>query len=258
MTSEPILKVAIAVPLSRLFDYLPPKNGPLPAIGARVRVAFGKRRVTGLVLGLAAESGIEHSRLKRCEALLDDTPLVDEELLWLLRFTSDYYHHPLGEVVAAALPALLRQGQALYPVREVFAATAAGAAADLDALARRAPQQAALLELLCDAGNPGLDAAALDETRPNWRRAAVALIGKGLALRFEARADEGERAVATDPAPAPDLTEAQQKALAAIRASDGYGAFLLDGVTGSGKTEVYLRLIAEVIASGRTGAGTGT
>ena len=251
MTSEPILKVAIAVPLSRLFDYLPPKNGPLPAIGARVRVAFGKRRVTGLVLGLAAESGIEHSRLKRCEALLDDTPLVDEELLWLLRFTSDYYHHPLGEVVAAALPALLRQGQALYPVREVFAATAAGAAADLDALARRAPQQAALLELLCDAGNPGLDAAALDETRPNWRRAAVALIGKGLALRFEARADEGERAVATDPAPAPDLTEAQQKALAAIRASDGYGAFLLDGVTGSGKTEVYLRLIAEVIASGR-------
>ena len=103
MTSEPILKVAIAVPLSRLCDYLPPKDGPLPAIGARVRVAFGKRRVIGLVLGLAAESDIERARLKRCEALLDDAPLVDEELLWLLRVTSDYYHQPVGEVVAAAL-----------------------------------------------------------------------------------------------------------------------------------------------------------
>jgi primosomal protein N' (replication factor Y) len=251
LTSEPILKVAIAVPLSRLFDYLPPKDGPLPAVGARVRVAFGKRRLTGLVLGLAEESDIERARLKRCEAVLDDAALIDDELLWLLRFTSEYYHHPIGEVVATALPALLRQGQAVYPVREGLAPAVSSGAADLAALGRRAPQQAALLELLLDAGDAGVDAATLDEVRPNWRRAGTELIRKGLAVRFEARADDPEPVVAWEPAPAPVLSEAQQAAVAAVRACEVYGAFLLDGVTGSGKTEVYLRLIADVIAAGR-------
>ncbi|HEX5789107.1 MAG TPA: primosomal protein N' [Woeseiaceae bacterium] len=255
MKPEPILKVAVAVPLSRLFDYLPPADGPVPAVGSRVRVGFGRRRLTGLVLAHADESDIGQTKLRRCDAVLDETPLIDDESLWLLRFTSEYYHHPVGEVVATALPALLRQGQPLYPVLECVAATAAGRETDLESLARRAPKQAELLQALVDAGDDGLDAALLTETLPHWRRALAPLSARGLALRLETRAEDREPAAAPDGPPPPDLNDAQAAAIARIAGGagvpGGFAAYLLDGVTGSGKTEVYLRLIEDVIRDGR-------
>ncbi|MDX1509074.1 MAG: primosomal protein N', partial [Woeseiaceae bacterium] len=179
-------------------------------------------------------------------------PLLSADDLWLIRFTSDYYHHPVGEVAAAALPALLRHGKALYPVLEMLAASDAGEQADIDALAKRAPKQAELLGALVDAGGNGLDADTLTELLPNWRRAVKGLLEKGLVTRFEqrSRADEAA-AVAEPPAPGPQLNAAQQQAVEAVRGSDGFAAFVLDGVTGSGKTEVYLHLVRDALDAGR-------
>lgn len=251
MSTEPILRVALPVPLSRLFDYRPPADGPLPAVGARVRVPFGRRRLTGLVMAHAARSDLPPDRLKRAESGLDAHALLDEDALWLVQFTADYYHHPIGETVATALPAALRQGEPLFATAVYFRVTADGARTDTDALARRAPKQAELLCLLLDAGDDAVLQAQLDETLPHWRRAFNALRDKGLVTSEERRASDHAAPVELTATPGPDLNDAQRGAVDAVRATDGFGAFVLDGVTGSGKTEVYLHLIADCIARGR-------
>ena len=250
-TNEPVLKVAVNVPLSREFDYLPPAGAALPAPGCRVSVPFGARRQVGIVLRHAESSSLAAGKLKRCSASLDESPLLSDADLRLLRFTSDYYHHPIGEVVAAALPAQLRQGKSLHPTVEMVAATDAAASMDVEALAKRAPRQAELLETLLDAGAGGLEAEQLTESLPNWRRAAGPLFEKGLLARFEARAPEFDETVAPEATPGPTLNGDQQAALAALRETDHFSTFLLEGVTGSGKTEVYLQRIRDVIAGGR-------
>ena len=238
------------VPLSRPFDYLPATEGPLAQPGTRVLVRFGPRRETGLVLSQGSESELPLSKLKRCTATLDDEPLLDEDDLWLIRFTSDYYHHPIGEVVAAALPALLRQGKSLHPTVQQVVITDAGENVDFEALARRAPRQAELLEVLCDAGGNGIDVETLTEQLPTWRRAARGLLEKGFITQYETRLDDEPQPDGKGEA-GPELNEDQRRAVEAVEAIGGFGAFLLDGVTRSGKTEVYLRLMRDVIDAGR-------
>ena len=246
-----ILNVAINVPLSRTFDYLLPVDSPLPPAGARVAAPFGRREQVGIVLGTSDSSDIPVDKLRPINRVLDEEPLLSESDLWLIRFTSDYYHHPIGEVTAAALPALLRQGRDLNPRVECIAATDAGSTADVEALAKRAPKQAELLEILLDAGGNGLDVDSLTEQMPGWRRVVKNLLEKGLVSRFESRAFAPETAAVTAGQPGPELNDDQLAAVNAIRESTGFNASVLDGVTGSGKTEVYLRLIAELIDAGK-------
>jgi len=235
------------VPLSREFDYLPPKEGSVAAPGCRVLVPFGRREQLGVVMSQASNSDIPLGKIRHCSSTLDDSPLLSADDLWLIRFASDYYHHPIGEVVSAALPALLRQARSLYPMSTRVAITDAGAATDSKAMAVRAPRQAELLELLHDAGGNGVETGSLTEQMPAWRRAAKALLEKGFVRRFEAREDEPPSDDLESTEPRHVLNEYQQAALDTIGKSTGFGAFLLDGVTGSGKTEVYLQLAREVL-----------
>ncbi|MDX1518075.1 MAG: primosomal protein N', partial [Woeseiaceae bacterium] len=250
MKDERILKVAINVPLARYFDYLPPAGCPGVAAGTRVRVPFGRQRVVGLVMTDDDSSELPRSKLKRAEAVLDDEPLVSDDGRWLIRFTSEYYHHPIGEVAAAALPVMLRKGSDLYPTLTFIVATDAGVAADIDALAKRAPKQAELLTALIDAGGNGLSTEALNEALPNWRRIAKPLEERAFIDRFEMRDTGMTASPDLVPSDGPVLNDDQQAAVDAIRKADGFEAFLLDGVTGSGKTEVYLHLIRDVVAAG--------
>ena len=204
-----------------------------------------------MVMGHSAESGLPADKLKSCKELLDHSTLLSEADLWLIRFVSEYYHHPIGEVVAATLPALLRQGKPLHPRVEKIAATDIGADYDIPALVRRAPKQAELLEALLDAGDDGLEAELATEMLPNWRRAAKGLIEKGLIRFFETRADEFNEQQVDGKTAGPDLNQDQQQALSTLRSSDRYGAYLLDGVTGSGKTEVYLQRVDDVLQAGK-------
>jgi primosomal protein N' (replication factor Y) len=250
-SNPPVLKVAINVPLSREFDYLPPADGPLPVAGCRVVVPFGARQQVGVVLGHAAESMLPADKLRRCSSALDTEPLLTDAELRLIRFTADYYHHPVGEVVAAAMPAILRRGKSLHPVIEVIGATDLAMAADVESLAKRAPRQAELLETLIDAGGNGIEADHLTELLPNWRRVAKALFEKGLISRFDVRSADFDETLASPAEPGPSLNEDQQAAVKALRSSDRFGAWLIEGVTGSGKTEVYLQRMQDIIDRGR-------
>ncbi len=250
MPDRPVLKVAINAPLSRLFDYLPPQDAAcLP--GCRVLVPFGRQKVVGMVMALAPDTDVPASKLKPVAAVLDESPLLDEHDRWLIDFTSDYYHHPIGEVVAAALPTLLRQGKPPVPAVRKLSVTPEGASIDLQALAKRAPRQAALLEIVRDADT--IEFSELDEAMPGWRRLKKSLVDKSLIEEFES--SEIEAAPGTpaniEQTPAPEANPDQATALESIRAGRGFQVSLLDGVTGSGKTEIYMRLIRDVIDAGR-------
>ena len=109
-----VLRLAIPSPLRSLFDYLPPEGiapGQLQP-GQRLRVPFGHREVTGYLLEVARDSEFDRQALKPAAELLDETPLLPSELLQLCQWAARYYMHPPGEVMAAAFPKALREGQA--------------------------------------------------------------------------------------------------------------------------------------------------
>jgi primosomal protein N' (replication factor Y) (superfamily II helicase) len=243
--SARFLKVAVPAPLFQIFDYRAPAT-PV-ARGARVSVPFGRRILTGVVLAEAGASDFPGARLKSVLKALDSEPLFDGQLLDLFEWAAGYYHHPIGEVLAAALPVWLRQGRpASVEGIRVFSVTGAGRICDGADLGR-APVQKKILTALQQAP-AGLDDDALLRISPGWAAAAKVLTARGLVT------------VATNdclpvlPGPAatpPTLNGAQQLAVDAVTAAFGtYGTYLLHGVTGSGKTEVYLRLIERVLARG--------
>jgi primosomal protein N' (replication factor Y) len=241
---EIILKVAVATPLNQLFDYLPAdERQPLP--GQRVRIPFGRREQTGVIVALTDHSEVPASKLRKAIEILDIKPLLDESLLELLQWAARYYQHPPGEVFAAALPTALRQGaQAIASQSYQWRITPAGRETDTAKLAKTAKVQALLLRALTDASV--LPEAALRELHTSWGKIMTTLADKGWVER--------ELAEATNLSPVyesgPVLTEAQETAIAGIPAA-GFHPCLLEGVTGSGKTEVYLRLIEQQITAGR-------
>ncbi len=248
MTRRSILEVAIPAPLMGLFDYLAPADSDQPILpGVRVRVPFGRGHRVGLVMGVKADSDLPASRLKSVEAVLDQEPLLPDDLQRLLAWASAYYQHPPGEVFATAIPLGLREGRGMAEGEAAFALTRAGREADA-ALLNRAPAQWRAFQQLFAAGEP-LTAGQLESLGPAWRRAVNALIARGwVAGTRLAGALEPIRAAPDSP---PALTPEQSRAVAAITATTGFRCFLLDGVTGSGKTEVYLRCIRERLDAGQ-------
>lgn len=174
-----IARVALDLPLHRLFDYLVEDGEPLEP-GLRLRVPFGRGEKIGILVALPDNSELPPEQLKPALEVLRDTPPLPPEFFRLCEFASNYYQAPLGEVMLQALPPGLKK-----------------------------PRAAKRRQLKPKAGKP----------------AAVPAL--------------------------PDLNPEQAQAVAAVCASQGYAPFLLHGVTGSGKTEVYLRLIAAALEQGR-------
>src|SRR3990172_155684 len=177
-----ILRVAVPSPLRHTFDYLPPENINLKNIkpGMRVLVPFGKREIVGVILEIANHSEYELTKLRLVTAILDSEPLLPKSILDLINWTSNYYHHPIGDVINNVLPNLLRK-------------------------------------------KPGKKS--IDDYRYD--------------IEFQKKNIQNTI----------ELNEDQKKSIVTIKNYLGvFKTFLLDGVTGSGKTEVYLRVIAEVIS----------
>ncbi len=247
--NQPILRIAVPSPLRRLFDYLPPHNASNPTPGQRFLIPFGRGRTVGILVELSDHSDCPHDKLKAAFKQLDQAPLLDAAMMKLLRWACDYYHHPPGEVFQAALPVLLRQERAAAEKGVThWCLSEAGAALELDTLSR-APRQQALITLLQGVAAPGLTASTIDQHEEKWQPVMRSLVEKGWVVRQEVAVSAVEIGSAADTLPS--LTEAQQQAVAAIRGDSGFQVSLIDGVTGSGKTEVYLQAIATVLQQGK-------
>ncbi|MCX7122040.1 MAG: primosomal protein N' [Gammaproteobacteria bacterium] len=177
MQTALILQIAIPTPLRRTFDYLSLPDISDYALGQRVKVSFARRELIGIIVGLSDKSDFPINKLKTIISIIDESPLLDEKLLSLYQWASDYYQHPIGDVILGSLPKRIREGDVCNG----------------DA---------------CDGDN-------------NSRNAALL------------------------------LTNEQEIAVNAIIGAKHFQAFLLSGVTGSGKTEVYLRVIANALENNK-------
>jgi len=237
-----IVRVAVPVPLHRQFDYAVPESMPTPATGARVVVPFAGRRLVGLVITQNPEDA--HERLKPVHSVLDEDSVLGDEVFQLGRWLAAYYQHPLGEVMATLLPSAARRPESLRIRRaEVWETTTESP------VLRRAPRQEALFRLIREGGGAltmeAIRAAGFDRSHVR------ALAGRGFIRRRTLT--EGARPPARVPYPdaLPRLTDEQAAVLQTLEASQGFAPVLLDGITGSGKTEVYLRAIERVLKQGR-------
>jgi primosomal protein N' (replication factor Y) len=244
-------QVVLPLPLPHAFDYLPAdgERAQDDAIGCRVRAPFGSRELVGIVVGVAPAQ--DNAELRPLLGQLDPEPLFHGELLQSLRWLARYTHAPLGEVLATALPAALRRGEPL-PETHAWAwqLTEAGYGAVPGLRAGRPRKLAEQLQAAVQDGHV-LDEDRLDASAGDgWRTAARTLERRGLAERVAIPAN------ALAPAPtaiAPVANAEQRLAIDAVHAAAraGFAPLLLDGVTGSGKTEVYLQAIADCLARGR-------
>jgi primosomal protein N' (replication factor Y) len=238
-----LLRIAVPSPLYRSFDYLSPAGVDPQALqaGVRVRVPFGRRTVIGVLLAVTDDSHVAIHKLKHAQTVLDTEPVIDSDVLSMVQWASDYYHHPIGDALTAALPVLLRQGES--PEASGIPAwrlTATGRAIDAATLAR-APRQQAVLAALHEHPQ-GLARSALDASGSVLR----AMEDKGW---IEAFSQEPTTDLRTTSTSAHTLNPAQQHAVDAILEQYGqFSPFLLEGVTGSGKTEVYLTLVEHALA----------
>jgi primosomal protein N' (replication factor Y) len=238
-----IVRVALDVPLATLFDYALP-DGSAIAPGQCVVVPFGRKQTVGVVMEGAAASELPPSKLKPVLRVMEEVPPLAPDLLALLTFCSDYYHYPIGATVISALPVRLRSVDAV-PLKETqyYRLSEAGRALAPGALDKRRVVQARILAAL--ASGP-IDTAQIRALSASAAGALRALLEAGW---VESCAEpETPRAPTFDGAHT--LTEAQQRAVDVVTRSDGYASFLLHGVTGSGKTEVYVHLMHHMLQQG--------
>jgi len=246
-----ILRLALPSPLRRLFDYLPPSSVDVDSLqpGIRLRVPFGRRQMVGVLVEVVSHSDIEPAKLKAAREVLDEQPVIPQPLLRLCRFAASYWQHSLGDTLSCALPLLLRQGEPAQRWQEPFWQVAQQASVD-DPRLVRAPRQREALQILAQHPH-GVPQRLLARLQLN-RESLNLLLAKGLV-------EVNIRRHAPIPPPVhwlaqPELTlnAEQQAACTAVQGKAGeFAAFLLDGVTGSGKTEVYLQLIHAALQAGR-------
>ena len=232
------------------FDYLPPEAGrPAGIRGQRILVPFGKTTRVGVLVGLKASSPVPRNRLRRAIRIIDDEPLLDEKIMALLEWTANYYQHPPGEVFSAALPRILRRGGAAAAPEPCWKITAEGLDALRGSVEKRAPVQARILSLAAK-NSAGLTKLELADCAASWQRSVTVLEDKSWLERSEREPTDMQSAHQQLDS-GPELTKNQQDAVSAVNGEETFAAFLLEGVTGSGKTEVYLRCIQEQIQTGR-------
>lgn len=260
MSELQIAKVAVPGPFLFPLDYLIQQDDLIdnaleqtakPVVGGRVWVPFRNKKLVGLVMSISDSADYKKDKIKPISQVIDQQALLSEKQLALLSWSAHYYHEPIGEVVMAALPKRLRAGEdAAIQGMQYWQLSELGKTKTVDDLSKRAKRQRELFTFLAD--QLPKSESDLNHTLENWRPAAKTLTElEWLETTF------GPCLRATEFAPSPNhtLNEAQQKAVDAVAESQktgaNFSAFLLEGVTGSGKTEVYLGMIEEVIKQGK-------
>ncbi len=242
--TDPFVQVAVPTPLYQLFDYKA-CAGPTAQRGARVSVPFGRRQVVAVVVGTQASTDVPENKLRAVHKVLDEEPVLPADLLDLLEWASRYYHHPIGDVLASALPVLLRKSA---PATLSCVECYRWLRDPLVPVNARAHVQLSLLARLQSAEGEPIDAQSLSSTSKQWRKSLQPLLDDGAIERIELEALPQNRATDTPPV----LLEEQVQAVDAVNAaSKTFQTFLLNGVTGSGKTEVYLQCLDRTLSQGQ-------
>ena len=238
-----ILKIALDLPLERLFDYL--SSGQVAQIGQRVLVPFGQRKQIGIVIGKADASDVAVEKLKTVLQVFTDELPLDAEILSLLKFSADYYQYPFGQALLSSLPVRLRQiAPAVSRKQYAYSMTALGQLVDLEQVnTRQLVMRRVLLALQTHGKLTELD---LDGISSSARKVAKQLVAEGWLVSEQVPAIVKTLEVSI-PRP-PELNDEQTLAVnRIIQEAHTFKAWLLHGITGSGKTEVYMRLMQYVL-----------
>ena len=244
MSSPPVLHIALPVPLYKNFEYLPPRDQQSNTIriGCRTKVPFGKRKLVGIVVNKTKSSSLATNKLKPIIEILDTQPVFEKSLLELLFWAANYYQQPLGEVLNSALPSLLRKGKYIKPNTTLcYQLSKKKFSKDL---LKRAPKQNYIVELLKKFPN-GIETEELSQHIEKWRIPLRALREKGIV-----EVHENEKALNKKQASKKyvELNQEQQHAYKTLSNElNHFYVCLLAGITGSGKTEVYLKLAKDVL-----------
>lgn len=257
MSNTPnILHIAILKPVRHCFDYLLPvgwqAGASLPQPGVRVLVPFGRRQEVGVVLAVNQNACIPPDKLKPAIAILDDQPFITPVIFTLYEWASRYYQHPIGEVILGTFPVLMRTPPKSQGNRH-YVLTASGLEVNPVTL-KRSPKQAALLDLLRQ-NSKGMSEQSFKLAGFSQPLIRV-LLHKGW---VEQIISSTTQPLIAKPLPAIErnaekplqLNAAQQNAVQQVTASTDFHTFLLQGVTGSGKTEVYLQIIEQCLQKGK-------
>ena len=240
MKSEQFAQVAINTPLRSVFDYRIPDTSHKPAVGARVLVPFGKRQVVGVVMRLTLDSQVAPSALKSISELIDDTPLFDAQSLQLIEWAAAYYQCPIGVAVFAAIPPGLRKAIPASIQNETITRYYALEGT----VSARAHKQQAIHTWLQN--HPGQNQTQIEKQFPGSKPSLKRLQEQNL-LKVKTQIVAHTHTV--KPSPPVTLNTEQSAAVQAIECKlNTYQVSLLEGVTGSGKTEVYFSIIKQVLA----------
>ena len=245
-----IVRVALAVPLPRFFDYLSPPD-LTPIVGGRVLVPFGSQKRVGIVVDLPASSDVAKEKLKPIIDVLDTESLFNSTTWDWLAWSANYYRAALGDVLFQALPVKLRNGEsAVKNDRTFWRITDLGKQALESGDLKRAKKQIEALNLLLtqdlEKGNNEISSAIWSALKskdyveeiivPTEQKSWQQALGDNPLVNLDNR-----------------LTLNKQQALAfsQLLFQEGFNVWLLEGVTGSGKTEIYLQYIEEVLKKGK-------
>ena len=237
-----ILQIALDVPLERLFDYLDAGNNV--QIGQRVVVPFGSRKVVGVVVGISDKSEFAVEKLKSVIQVFDGEPTLDADTFGLLRFCADYYQYPFGQALLASLPTRLRQIEPAVSRKQfVYALSIQGSKVSIDEIPARQVVQRKIFLALRDGA---LAESVLKKISPSWRTAIEVfrekdwITAEQILVGFKS---------SHEPVPPPVLNEEQTHAVnQVVESANQFKPFLLHGITGSGKTEVYMQILQQVLA----------